>query len=65
MRMKRNVAVIKDTNLKTFAVNQNNLPGARVIKPIMDVNYRICNVTTVEKFPFKISVIYVKNKLNS
>ncbi len=45
--------------------NRESLSGARVIKPITDVNYGICYGTTVEKFPLKISVIYGENKLNS
>jgi hypothetical protein len=40
-------------------------PGAHVIKPTTDVNYRICDATTETKFPLQISVIYGENKLNS
>jgi hypothetical protein len=41
------------------------MPGACVTKPIGDVLYKFCNVTTIEKIPFKVSVIYKEIKLNS
>jgi len=42
-----------------------SLPGARVKKPITDVNYGIRYATMVEKFPLIISIIYGENMLNS